>query len=250
MATSLTNAWRPGDGFVLEALHEAQIDDPRLIYDASNYVFLVRLQHPAHGEGLGVYKPVRGERPLHDFPGGTLHAREVAAYELSQLLGWQVIPPTVQRDGPQGVGSLQLFIEHDPNEHYFTLRDDDRFEEQLVRFAAFDLIANNADRKGGHLLRDEHDRLWGIDNGLCFHAQDKLRTVIWDYAGAALSPALVDDIDRVAGCVEGAEGSAAALVACLSEAELRQLVRRCRELTAKPVLPEMYPWRCTPWPLI
>ncbi len=224
--------------------------DVRHIYAASNYVFLATLAHAAHGEGLGIYKPAQGERPLHDFPDGTLHEREVGAYQLSQLLGWNLIPPTVEREGPHGVGSMQLFIEHDPSEHYFNFREREPLHDQLVRFAAFDLIANNADRKGGHLLLDGDGRLWGIDNGLCFHRHRKLRTVVWDFAGETLPGDWVADIERVAECLDAGDESADALRACISEPEREALVERCREMVGEPVLPEMFPYRCVPWPMI
>src|SRR5690606_20083557 len=131
-----------------------------------------------------------------DFPDG-LYRREVAAYELARCLGWDVVPPTVERDAVHGPGSLQLFIEHDPRMHYFELRERDGLDEQLVRFAVFDLVANNADRKGGHLLLDAREHVWGIDTGLCFHAYPKLRTVIWDYAGTEVPEAWLDDVRRL-----------------------------------------------------
>ena len=201
---SLKNSWAPADPRVPDALREAEITQLRLIYDSSNYVFLADLDHPELGPGLGVYKPERGEQPLHDFPHGTLYQREIAAYEVSRLLGWDLIPPTVERDGEHGIGSMQLFIEHDPAEHYFELRDRDTLDEQFVRFAAFDLIANNADRKAGHLLLDEANHVWGIDNGLCFNADEKLRTVIWDYSGTELLEAWREDIRRFRDCVTAA----------------------------------------------
>jgi uncharacterized repeat protein (TIGR03843 family) len=245
---TITNDWRPGDPFVLDALREAAIGELHLVYDSSNYVFLAELQHPEHGAGIGVYKPARGERPLWDFP-GDLYRREVAAFEFSRLLGWELIPPTVEVDGPHGPGSMQLFIEHDPSEHYFELRDRDDYDDQLVRFAAFDLIANNADRKGGHLLLDPDEHVWGIDNGLCFHDEQKLRTVIWDYAGTRLPRKWLTDVRRARACLaEGEPG--AALRDCLTRREVTALERRCGELLANPVLPEMFPYRCTPWPLI
>ena len=247
---ALTNAWSVDDPHVEQALREAELRELRLIYDSSNHVFLATLVHDEYGQGLGVYKPARGERPLHDFPYGTLHQREAAAYELSRLLGWGIIPPTVEREGPEGAGSLQLFIEHDGAEHYFVFRTDERHHEQLVRFAAFDLLANNADRKGGHLLRDERSRLWGIDNALCFHEHRKLRTVIWDFAGTSLADEWVADIERVGDCLAGAEQSAEPLRSLLSAGEVQALEQRCRALAAAPVLPEMFPYRCVPWPVI
>lgn len=246
---TIRNAWRPGEPWVPDAMRTAAMDDLRLVYDSSNYVYLARLVHPEHGDGLGIYKPRRGERPLYDFPSATLYRREIAAYEFSRLLGWDLIPPTVEAEGPQGVGSLQLFVEHNPAEHYFELRDRDVHDEQFVRFAAFDLMANNADRKGGHLLLDPHGHVWGIDNGLCFHEQHKVRTVIWDYSGSELPDPWMEDIRRVIECVP-ADDEAETLRRCLDGDELAALIARCRELLARPVLPEMYPYRCVPWPLI
>ena len=238
------------DPHCVEALRDAEVQDLRLVYDSSNYVFLATLMHEQHGEGLAIYKPAQGERPLFDFPDGTLHSREVAAYELARLLGWPIIPPTVERDGPRGEGSMQLFIAHDPSEHYFDFREDERCHEQLIRFAAFDLIANNADRKGGHLLRDRGGRLWGIDNALCFHLRQKVRTVIWDFSGRRLPAEWVTDIERVRDCLAGDDESAAPLRACLSGSEVEALVGRCAALAQEPVLPEMFGYRCVPWPLI
>lgn len=145
--------------------------------------------------GRTIYKPHRGERPLWDFPDG-LYRREVGAYELARALGWEVIPPTVERDGPFGPGSAQLFIEADQEEHYFTFLEDEALHPQLRRMAAFDLVANSTDRKGGHLLADADRHLWGIDNGLCLHAEFKLRTVIWDFADEPLDADLADDLAR------------------------------------------------------
>jgi uncharacterized repeat protein (TIGR03843 family) len=170
----LVNPWLPSDAGVESCLRDASVRELTPVYDSSNYVFLAHLEHPERGAGLAIYKPARGERPLSDFPHGTLHRREVAAYELARLLGWDLVPPTVEFDGPHGEGSLQLYITHDPAEHYFVLRDDEALTEQLVRLAVFDLLANNADRKGGHILCDGTRRLWAIDNGLCFHIEEKL----------------------------------------------------------------------------
>jgi len=247
---SLRNSWVASDPRVPDALRDAEITQLRLIYDSSNYVFLADLDHEELGPGLGVYKPERGEQPLHDFPYGTLFEREIAAYEASKLLGWQVIPPTVERDGEHGPGSIQLFIEHDPSEHYFALRERDVLDEQLVRMAAFDLISNNADRKGGHILLADDDQLWGIDNGLCFNSVQKLRTVIWDYSGTELPEPWVEDIRRLRDCVSGADEQSAAFRERLADYELEAFAERCDALISHPVLPEMYPYRCVPWPLI
>ncbi|HUP85651.1 MAG TPA: SCO1664 family protein [Acidimicrobiales bacterium] len=146
----------------------------------------------------GIYKPGRGERPLWDFPGG-LYRREIAAYRLSESLGWGIVPETVLRvDAPLGEGSLQRFVDADFSEHYFTLLEREELHPQLRRMAVFDLLANNADRKGGHCLLTESDgRVWGIDHGVCFHDDPKLRTVIWDFAGEPIDTALLADVVRL-----------------------------------------------------
>ena len=134
----LRNAWRPGDPHVEEALRESEVVRSRLLYDSSNYVFLVDLVHPAHGAGLAVYKPQRGERPLGDFPYGTLHLREVAGLRVRAAARLGARPAHHRREGPEGEGSMQLFIEHNPAEHFFELRDREELHEALIRIAAFD----------------------------------------------------------------------------------------------------------------
>jgi hypothetical protein len=159
---------------------------------SSNATFLVRVVHGSDAM-LAIYKPQTGERPLWDFPDGTLCRREVAAYVLSDLLGWALVPHTLLRaDLPFGEGSLQRFFDHDPEQHYFELQPgrDDVFR----RFAAFDIAANNTDRKGGHVIITADGSVLGIDHGVCFHHQSKLRTVIWEYAGERIPDALLDDL--------------------------------------------------------
>ena len=148
----------------------------------SNYTFLVTIHHEGK-EFSAVYKPSRGERPLWDFPDSTLAQREVAAYLVSESLGFHFVPYTTLRDdGPYGAGSLQQYVEYDPEYHYFSFSEDDK--KLLKPVALFDLLCNNADRKGSHVFfeKDTH-KLWTIDHGICFHEEDKLRTVIWDFAG-------------------------------------------------------------------
>jgi len=159
---------------------------------SSNGTYLVRIELDGEEE-LGVYKPVRGERPLWDFPSG-LARREVAAYELSKALGWELVPPTVLRDGPAGEGSVQRFVDADFTEHYFTLREDRRHDDAFRRLCAFDIVANSTDRKGGHCLVDEDHHIWAIDNGLSFHHEFKVRTVIWDFAGEPLPSDVVEGL--------------------------------------------------------
>jgi uncharacterized repeat protein (TIGR03843 family) len=250
MAELPTNPWSAADPAILDTLRESEIGELQLVYDSSNYVFVARLSHPERGEGLGVYKPAAGAQPLSDFAYTTLHQREIAAFELSTLLGWGIVPPVVEHDGPHGLGSLQLFVTHDPNEHYFNLRADQQYRSQFMRVAAFDLIANNADRKAGHLLRDAESHVWCIDNALCFHRAQKMRTVVWDFAGETLEDAWVEDIRRVRRCIEAGDPATAAFRSLLREPEVEAFLERCDALTGYPVLPEMYPWRCVPWPLI
>lgn len=165
-----------------------------LLHGASNYTFLARLgPHPPSGL-RAVYKPARGESPLWDFDAGTLYRREVAAYELSKVLGWPNVPPTVVRaQAPHGVGAVQLFIEAD-RRHF--LGQNVARQEVWRRVALFDVIANNADRKSGHCLFDAEDRVWVIDHGLTFHVDNKLRTVIWDFSGDPLPADLCGDVER------------------------------------------------------
>ena len=221
------------------------------IVSASNHTMLVELG--SEGEAvLAVYKPKDGERPLWDFPFGSLHLREVAAYEVSAHLGWDVVPPTVLRDGPMGQGSVQLFIDHDPRRHYFVLADDDQYASQLARMAALDLVLNNADRKGGHVLLDANDHIWGCDHGLTFHTEPKLRTVIWDFGGTPLTPEWCEDLQRLAADVERHDSPLRRrLGALLAADEVSFLARRTRALAAAGSLPDVEPdARPYPWPPI
>lgn len=192
-----------------------------------------------------VYKPLRGERPLWDFPEG-LYRREVAAFELSDALGWRVVPGTVVREeAVLGVGSLQRFVEADFSRHYFALRDDGRHDDQLLRMAVFDVVANNTDRKAGHVLVDDADHVWGIDNGLCFSTEARLRTVIWDFAGCPVPADLLDDLGRL---VE--DGLPAAVTAHLLDDEVELTLRRARALLHRGCLPHDPTGRAIPWPLL
>ena len=195
-----------------------------LLPHSSNYTFLARLELAGGGaETLAVYKPEQGESPLWDFPSG-LHRREVAAYRLARYLGWPLIPPTVTREqAPHGVGSLQLFIEAESRSAFFDIRDDS--PEELLPVALFDVLTNNADRKAGHHLRDGSGRLWVIDHGLTFHADQKLRTIIWDFAGEPLPRAFRPDLERAAAALRAGE-LRAGFRGLVSARELQLLGRR------------------------
>ena len=198
-------------------------------------------------ESLAVYKPHSGERPLWDFPGG-LYRREVAAYVLSESLGWGLVPETVERpDAPFGLGSVQRFVPEDGTSHYFTLREDHRWHPDLIRLCAFDVAANNADRKSGHVLLAE-ERIWAIDNGLCFNEHDKLRTVIWDFGGAPLAPEDSAALEHFARA-----GPPPALCELLTPPEVAALGKRVEWLIRHRALPEMADdgdWPPYPWPLV
>jgi hypothetical protein len=214
---------------------------------SSNATLLAVARADGH-EVQVIYKPRRGERPLWDFPTGTLCQREVATYELSEALGWGLVPDTVLRDGPHGVGMVQLFVDHDPDEHYFTLLEER--PDVFRRFAAFDVLANNADRKGGHCLRRiSDDRIVGIDHGLTFHPAWKLRTVIWDFAGEALEPAVAEDLCRVAD--PNNRDVDERFEALLSPLEIEALRLRANELLNAGRLPDPDPgYHSLPWPLV
>lgn len=216
----------------------------------SNYTFLAIIWHNGR-KFSAVYKPLKGEQPLWDFPASSLARREVAAYLVSQALGWNFVPLTILReDGPFGPGSLQQFIEYDPNDHYFNFSAEDR--ARLRPAALFDLLCNNADRKGSHVILEKGTgKLWLIDHGLCFHAEEKLRTVIWDFAGEPLPDALLSDIDRLRSHLSPTGGLRADLEPHLSPDEIAALAARAEGLLAARLFP--FPpadRRAVPWPLL
>lgn len=213
----------------------------------SNYTFLVTLCLD-EVQFLGVYKPRIGERPLWDFPDGTLCQRETAAYVVAEALNWPIVPPTILREGPRGIGSVQIFIDHDPEQHYFTF--DAQHQEQMARFAVFDAIINNADRKGGHLLLDADDHVWGIDHGLAFNNQHKLRTVIWDFAGQDIASGLLADVQSLCDRLTSDDALAAQLCALLSNHEILALRTRVQRLVDEGKYPAPGPGPNRPWPSI
>jgi len=216
-----------------------------LLPRSSNYTFLARA-----GEGddavLVVYKPRRGEIPLWDFPEGTLCQREVAAYVVARSLGWPNVPPTILRDGPEGVGSVQRFVPFDPEAHYFTLEPERA--DDFRRVALFDVVVNNADRKGGHCLLGEDDAIWVIDHGVCFSEEPhKLRTVIWEHVGEVIEPALLEDLRRFdRETTDGPVGDT--LDALLAQDELTAMRARIEAVLAAGRFPEPGPGRPYPWP--
>lgn len=230
----------------LEIMRQGILDVEGLISWGSNYTFLGRVCQ-GEQEVEVIYKPRKGERPLWDFAPGTLCLRERAAYLVSEALGWCVVPPTILRDGPHGWGSVQLFVAHDPDRHYFTFEG--QFQDQLQRIALFDFVANNADRKGGHVLVDENEHLWSIDHGICFHTDYKLRSVIWEFAGQAIPPPLLDDLARLQTRLEESGGEfRTALGELLNPRELEAISQRLSKLLRDKKFPRPGPGRHYPWP--
>ncbi|HEV1998534.1 MAG TPA: SCO1664 family protein [Candidatus Dormibacteraeota bacterium] len=225
----------------------------RLAY-SSNGTFLVRCRDEQVAEPavvrLAVYKPAAGERPLWDFPPDSLHRREVAAYELSRWLGWDLVPVTVARDGGElGRGSLQAFVDHDPEQHYFTLQETHR--RTFKRLAFFDILANNADRKAGHCLVDAEGKVWAIDHGLTFHVEPKLRTVIWDFGGQPLpAPERKAAARLEQALADPASDISVILGSLLSSAEVEALSQRARKASVAGLFPQPDSSWAFPWPLV
>jgi uncharacterized repeat protein (TIGR03843 family) len=232
-------------GSALEILRAGEVEVLGRMPWSSNATLLVEMRHD-DGCLQAVYKPRRGERPLWDFPAG-LDRREVAAYELSAWLGWEIVPETVLRsDGlPFGVGSLQRFVPFDAEAHYFTLLEDAGRHPVLRTICCFDLLANSADRKGGHCLAGDDGRVWAVDNGLTFHCEPKLRTVIWDFSSEAIEERLLAGVRRLAN-----EKGPPALDELLAPAERRALVERADAVAAAGEFPIDHSGRRYPWPLV
>jgi hypothetical protein len=236
---------------VVAVLTNGELEEQGLLPYSSNHSFLVTVAH----EDLtlpAVYKPRRGENPLWDFEWGTLCQRETAAYVVSHTLGWNLVPPTVLREGTHGVGSVQLFIPNSDGEHYFTVQEDARFVTFLRQLALFDFVVNNADRKSGHCLLGDDQRLWAIDHGICFHTEYKLRTVIWEFSDLPIDAAYLDDLKQLHKQLRD-EDSQLAQMLCqlLTPAERAAVLTRTQALLQARTFPApQYHRRNYPWPPI
>ncbi|MCQ4192647.1 SCO1664 family protein [Streptomyces sp. BPPL-273] len=242
------------------------------IREASNAALYCTVTHEGR-EAACIYKPVAGERPLWDFPDGTLAQREVAAYEVSEATGWGLVPPTVLRDGPYGEGMVQLWIEAVPETELLALVDTEEpgpgwkgialaevgegrtallvhaDDERLRRLAVLDAVINNADRKGGHLLPAEGDRLYGIDHGVTFNAENKLRTLLWGWAGDPLTGEALAALDALRQALKDGAGLATRLAGLITPAELDATRARVDALLASGKHPEPGgEWPAIPWP--
>jgi uncharacterized repeat protein (TIGR03843 family) len=236
----------PNPTDILSLLATGELEVVGLVPWSSNYTYLVKVKLDAD-ETLAIYKPSRGERPLWDFPTGSLAKRECAAYLVSATLGWPNIPPTILRHGPDGEGALQMFIDAVAKEHFFTLRNTHR--EEMKKIAVFDAVINNTDRKGGHILLGKDGRIWCIDHGVTFHEYPKLRTVIWDFVGEDIPSELIADLKRFRGCLNRDEALKSELRLLLDRVEIDALKERVEEALDVGVYPEPpEDWPHIPWP--
>ncbi|MFI9807004.1 SCO1664 family protein [Streptomyces sp. NPDC052301] len=258
------------DAAAAELLAHGELTVRGRIREASNAALFCTVAYDGR-EASCIYKPVAGERPLWDFPDGTLAGREVAAYQVSEATGWGLVPPTVLRDGPYGEGMCQLWIDVLAEAELLALVDGEEAgpgwkaiglaevgegrtallvhadDEQLRRMAVLDAVINNADRKGGHLLPTADGRLYGIDHGVTFNVDDKLRTLLWGWAG---EPLTADAVDALEGLREGLGGELGErLAALITPAEIDATRARVDALLASGVHPEPGgEWPAIPWP--
>jgi uncharacterized repeat protein (TIGR03843 family) len=258
----------------LDLLRDGELSLHGRLVAASNATFQGTLRRGEETATV-VYKPVTGERPLWDFPDGTLAQREYAAYVVSEALGWSVVPPTVLRDGPLGEGMVQLWVDQvEPAEGATELVDivpqgrvpegwigvldalDGRHNpvtlvhadtDALRRMAVFDAVVNNADRKGGHVLHAAGQGVFGVDHGVTFNADDKLRTVLWGWAGTPVPEAILEAVRRLVGELSG--GLGAELRRLITAVELTATVQRCHTLLRTATFPlPSDDWPAIPWP--
>ncbi|WP_028477836.1 SCO1664 family protein [Nocardia sp. CNY236] len=266
-----------------ERLHSGELTVIGRVNTASNVTLVCEIAttstHPDSQPLRVVYKPIRGEQPLWDFPDGTLAGREVASYLVSEAIGWGVIPETIMREGPFGPGMVQRWV-HGVDNH--TDRGDrldlidvcptaavpDGFREvlraldregseislihaddpRLQRMAVLDIVLNNADRKGGHALESLDGQVYGVDHGICLHTEHKLRTVLWGWAGQPIGAGLIADVTAFARALPGAVADA--LSEHITDTEIDALIQRTRHLLADPVMPVPRTARPIPWPAL
>ncbi len=243
-----SKAWRlnQSETEVLAVLERGTFGGLKLVPWGSNYTFIAPICDTLDGQEYAViYKPERGEAPLWDFPNGTLYKREYCAYLLSRAIGWNFIPPVVVREGPHGPGTVQLFVDVDERIQFYHFRE--YHEHELMRIVVFDYIANNADRKAGHCLRGVEGFIWGIDHGLCFNNEPKLRTVIWDFAGQPVPEDISLDLAELVTDSARIESLVKELRPWLEPREIEMFLRRTEKILNSGRFPQMSSRRQVPW---
>ncbi len=235
---------------VIRLLRDGRLDLVGRLWASTNQAMLGTVVEAGDDDGTPVaidvvYKPTAGERPLHDFPPGTLTRREVAAFLVSEATGWGIVPPTVLRDGPFGEGMVQAWVHADPDADVIAMIVGD--DERLRTVAVFDAIVNNTDRKGGHLLPLLSGHIHGVDHGVCFSPQPKLRTVLWGWRGMVLSPSELAALQRVRAELDGVLGGH--LASLLAGDEVAATIGRVDALLHDGRFPEPpTDWPAVPWP--
>ena len=219
------------------------------VFNGSNRVFLCEMiDESSEKKFLSIYKPIKGERPLRDFFVGNLCSRELAAYEISKQLGWPNLPPLVNRDGPFGFGSFQMFIDHDPKYNYFNLFDG--FQKQLKEVMFFDHIILNTDRKAGSIILDENKQIWAIDQALTFNPYTRIRTVMFEFNKMKIDDFLLSQVEKLLKVFERKEELLKILIELLSQEEIESLIARIKKLLKDRSLPELDPYINVPYPLV
>ncbi len=219
------------------------------VFNGSNRVFLCEMvDESSEKKILSIYKPIKGERPLRDFFIGNLCSRELAAYEISKQLGWPNLPPLVNRDGPFGFGSFQMFIDHDPKYNYFNLFDG--FQKQLKEVIFFDHIILNTDRKAGSIILDENKQIWAIDQALTFNPYTRIRTVMFEFNKMKIDDFLLSQVEKLLRIFDRKEELFKILIELLSQEEIESLIARIKKLLKDRRLPELDPYINVPYPLV
>lgn len=233
---------------MLSLLERGDILGYEVVPTGTNYTFYTLMSADGGERFVAIYKPRQGENPLWDFPHGTLYRREHAAYVASRYLGWPRIPPTIVRDGPFGIGMVQLFVATERQWDFSELRRQHR--DELMQIALFDLLVNNADRKAGHCLLGRDGRIWAIDHGLTFNTAPKLRTVLWDYCGEPIPRRLLGDLESLRDDPSRRRDIEGRLGSDLTPAEVEAFYRRLERILLAGTFPRLDPNRNIPWPLV
>ena len=243
-----SKAWRfeMSEANLLDLLKRGEIGNLKLVPWGSNYTFIAPLYDPKNQQEYAViYKPMRGEAPLWDFPSSTLYKREYGAYVVSRAIGWHFIPPVIIRDGPHGIGTVQIFVDVDENRQFYDFQK--HHVHELQRMVVFDYITNNADRKTAHCLLGSEGLIWAIDHGLCFNNVPKLRTIMWDWAGEPIPDDIYQDLAELATDDKRIIKLRDELSPLLDRRELQVFFERLETILNQPIFPSLTSRRQIPW---